>query len=88
MVRKPVTKVVFSFGIGVEQFPKALVAAYVCDDGAAVFGEVTPCECDILTADGMVEELFCEAADGFFGLCEDHQSAGVLVDAMDQTPAW
>ena len=77
---------VLSLGIGIEQFPEALVPAYVCHDGAGVFCKVSPCQGDILAADSMVEELFCEAADGFLGLCEDHQSAGIFVDPVDQPP--
>jgi len=40
-----------------------------------------------LPFDGVIEELFGKAADGLFGFGQDHQPAGVLIDAMHQAEA-
>src|SRR5579872_5410671 len=51
-------------------------------DRAGVFGQVSPYEGHVLPANGVVEKLFGEATHGSFGLGQDHQAAGVLVDPV------
>lgn len=78
---------VLAIGIGVEKLAKALVSAHVRDDGAIVFDEVAPYQGEVLPLDRVVEELFGQAANGFFRLGQDHESAGVLVDAVNEAKA-
>jgi hypothetical protein len=78
---------VLAFGVGIEQFAKALVSAYVGHDRTGIFREVAPNKGHVLPADGMVEELFSEAADGPFSFGEHHEAACVLVDAVYEAEA-
>ncbi len=78
---------VFAFGVGIKQLAKTLVSTNVSYYGTLVFGQVSPDEGHVLSFDGMVKELFGQAANGFFRFGEDHQSAGILVDAVYKTEA-
>jgi lipoyl(octanoyl) transferase len=78
---------VLAFGIGIEQFAKALVSAYMSDDRACVLREVAPNKGHILPAHGMIEELFGKAADRPFRFGEHHEAARILVDAVYEAEA-
>lgn len=78
---------VLAFGVGIEQFAKALMSPYMGHDRTGIFREVAPNKGHVLPADGMVEELLGEAADGPFSFCEHHEAACVLVDAVYEAKA-
>ncbi len=75
------------FGVGVEQFAKALMPPHMRHDGAAViFGQIAPYQRHILAPDGVIEELFGNSApDCPLRFGQHHQTAGILIYPVYQS---
>ena len=76
---------VISLGVRVEQFTQPLMPSNVCNNCSAFLLKITPGDSYIVSLDSMIEELFCKTGYRSFCLRQHHESARILIYAVNES---